>query len=287
LAKRLSQGPLPLTYALQCATDVANSIRELHEQGRLHGSVNANSVIVTAAGAQLMPPNGQARYTVPGADVAAFGSLLYEILTGEKPSPRTMPPPTIAASRSSPRGLRIAAMRLAAKCLRSTSNSFGEMQKVLTEVRLLGLQAKISEKPAPVGHAASAIAPPATPLFTPAEPNPAPRSRVVSTAPPPPPSRPMAFAESPIYTSLPAKSFMARVDEEGNSDRPPSGVACPVCGVPYVYPSKSRNLFEMIISAWQMPILRCHRCLYRYVVVFGRFRFAKGSQARSSHGSPA
>jgi hypothetical protein len=235
----------------------------LHEEGQLHGSVNASSVIVSRAGAELLPPNGHARYTVAGADVSAFGALLYEMVTGAKPSPRTTLPLPALTSRNTPKGIRIAATRLATKCLRSTSNSFADMQKVLTEVRLLGLQARIQEKPA-----APVPAEPVRRDAAPAETFPAPR--------PPAPHASRPGASSQLFTTIPPDGYMS-VKAIDSVDPPPSGVKCPACGVPYVYPSKPRTWFETLLSAWKSPTLRCHRCLHRYISVFGRFPFSKGS----------
>jgi len=261
LAKRLSQGPLPLGYALQYATDVANNLRILHEEGRLHGSVSANSVIVTSAGAQLLPPNGHARYTVPGADISAFGALLHEMLTGSKPSPRSTPPLPSITSRNTEKGIEIAATRLASKCLRSTSNSSSEMQKVLTEVRLLCLQAKIRVRPAPAP-------PPAAPVTAAPQPE---RAPVVAEKPRPP----------RLFTAIPADGFID-ANFINTWDSMPTGLKCPLCGVPYVYPSRPRTWVEIVLVEWGSDLLRCHRCLHRYVKFLGRFTFSKGSPVKAN-----
>jgi hypothetical protein len=273
LTRRLTQGPLPLAYALQCATDIATSLRALHEEGRLHGSVNADSVIVTGAGAQLLPPNGRAQHTVAGADISSFGALLYEMLTGSKPSPRSTPPLPALTSRDTKEGIRIAATRLASKCLCSTSNSSLEMQKVLTEIRLLSLQSKIREKPAPVAPAAAVPEPAIRLVFQ------------VKTQPQT--SSSLKGGISPlVFTSLPADGFMVNKAIE-KIDSPPSGVRCPACGVPYVYPSQVQTWFETMLAAWGCPPLRCHRCLHRYVVILRRFKFSKGSPLETARSSPS
>jgi len=258
-----------LGYALRCATDVASSLRDLHDAGRLHGSVNANSVVVTKTGAQLLPPNGHARHAVAGADVSAFGALLYEMVTGAKPSPRATPPLPAVAPCNTPKGLRIAATRLASKCIRSTSSSFTEMRKVLTEVRLLGVQSGIQRKP-----------PAFEPLTAPAAwERRRPEAPTAPAAPPRPASSPpRRGAANPVFTTVPPEGFLA-VKNVDTVDSPPSEINCPVCGVPYVYPSRPKTWFEMLLGAWGMPTLRCHRCLHRYVAIFGRFKFSKGSPA--------
>jgi hypothetical protein len=271
LARRMTSGPLPLGYALQCATDIAHSLRALHGEGLMHGSVDASSVIVTSAGAQLLPPNGLTRYTAPGTDVSAFGALLYEMLTGSKPSTRSAQPLPPIASRNTEEGIRIAATRLASKCLQSTSNTFSEMQKVLTEVRLLSLQTRIRVKPACLPPVA------AIPERT---------RHTAFTAKPSQPTYvpPEGLVVHRIFTAVPADGFMGSsgIDYE---DALPTGVKCPVCGVAYVYPSRPRNWFETMLSGWGSPTLRCHRCLYRYVIVMGRFKFAKGSPLKANRKS--
>ena len=252
-----------MDYALRCATDIASSLRDLHEEGRLHGSVNADSVVVTETGARLLPPDGHARYAVEGADVAAFGALLYEMVTGAKPSPGATPPLPAMASRNTPKGLQIAATRLASKCLCSTSNSFNEMQKVLTEVRLLGLQSAIRRKP-----------PAFQPLRAPAVWE---RRALAPTVRRQPASGPQRRgATSRLFTPLPPEGFLA-VKDVDTAEPPASEINCPGCGVPYVHPSRPSTWFEMLLGAWGMPTLRCHRCLHRYIVIFGRFKFSKGS----------
>jgi hypothetical protein len=247
LARRLARGALPLSYALQCAADIANSLRGMHEEGRLHGSVDARSVIVTGAGAQLIPPHGQARNISAGADVRAFGTLFQEMLTG-------------SIARNPENGIKTAAARLASKCLRSTSNSASEMQEALAEVRHLIAHARIHEK-ASADAVMEAPKPEIHILFP-------------AISQPPtyvPPARGVA---PPIFTPVPAGEFMAGKNA-GSVDPPPSGVKCPGCGAPYVYPSRTRTWFEVLLAAWGSPTLRCHRCLYRYVVILRRFTFAK------------
>jgi len=171
--------------------------------------------------------------------------------TGSIPSPwATQPIPPIT-SRNTEEGIRIAATRLASKCLQSTSNTSSEMQKVLTEVRLLSLQTRIRVKLA----------------FT-VKPNP-------QTYVPP-----EGAVVHRIFTAVPADGFMASNDSD-SVDASPSGVQCPVCSVTCVYPSRPRNWFETMLSAWGSPALRRHRCLHRYVIVMGRFKFAKGSPRKA------
>ena len=268
LAKRLAQGPLPLGFALQCATDVATSLRTLHEEGRMHGSVNANCVLVTNAGARLLPPNGHARYTVPGADVSAFGALLHEMLTGAKPSPRAPLALPAMTSRNTEKGIEIAATRLASKCLRSTSNSALEMPKVLTEVRLLSVQARMRDKPA--------TGAPLAPLAPMARSKPSPALAKKSDRPIAP--KPKGSNAQRSFTTDRPDSFLTSKEKDEDAVDPASkGSKCPSCGAAFVYPSRPRTWFETMLAAWGGRFLRCHRCLRRYVVVLGRFNFSRGA----------
>jgi hypothetical protein len=267
LAERLREGPLGLSYALQCATDIAGTIYELHEEGRMHGGVAPEFVQLRYMRAQLLPLRGRARYAEPAGDVAAFGAVLYEMVHGVKLNVGEV----VAASKSDgDDGILAAIARLSARCIRTASNSPAEMQQVLAEVRLLAQQAKAIEiESAPTARPAtlipSALAPGAT-ARSPLELEP-------ELAPLPPRRRQRDVAN---YRPVEPKSFMA---ETGASiaDPTPSGVRCPRCGVPYVYPSRPRTWIEALFAAWKSPPQRCHRCLFRYLTLFGKFHLEKGS----------
>jgi hypothetical protein len=249
LATRMARGPLPLGFALRCATDVASNLRELHETGRAHGSVDPKYILLGAQGALLLAPNGHAQHAVSVADVSAFGALLYEMVTGIRPSDRLLPglpPPT---PRAGPSGLRIAATRLASRCLYTLADGAGDMQKVVTEVRLLSVLARQTDVP-PEGTAVPGFPGTDMDLVAPREPK-----DVAATAP------------------MTLESFLRA---PGIPHPLPSGVQCPRCKGRYVYPSRPRSSFEQTLLRWERPLLRCHRCLHRYFV-FGRFHIAKRS----------
>jgi hypothetical protein len=140
LAARLQRASLPLAYALRCATDVAAALRELHEAGAAHGGVAADAIYLSAAGATLAALE-EPRNSAAIDDVAAFGAVLFEMLTGEPPSAGEPPAAPAPAPRHSREGVRNAALRLATKCMRAAETGHPDMRQVVTEVRLLGVQA--------------------------------------------------------------------------------------------------------------------------------------------------
>jgi hypothetical protein len=233
----------------------------MHEAGRMHGSVNAKAVMVTEDGALLLPPNGKARSMMPATDISAFGALLHEMVTGLKPSLQIAPPSPSNRLLPGKDGIRAAAVLLASKCICSVSDSPGGMEKVLAEILLLRLRAKADEAETPE-----------------APQQPERRSQPAVTQPK---EAPMAAPEQrlpdrPLFTVAPAEGFLATKPAD-LADPPPSGVRCPKCGVPYVYPSRPRTWMEEFLAAWKSPPLRCHRCLHRFVLLFGKFHFERGS----------
>ena len=237
LASRLVQGPLPLPFALRCATDVAAVLRQLYRAGQAHGAVSLASVVLRSTGAALLPPNSLVRDANSRADVAAFGTVLYQMLTGTNPPPGGFPAaPAERAPHADLPGLRAAATRLAAKCLATPPDKAPTIQMVVTEVRLLNLLARQS----------GAESPP--------KPQRAPQGRV---------------AEFPKQQH--------RGPGAGNkiAGRPLSPVErCPKCGSNDVCESHRRTTLELLIAGFGIPICRCQRCCHRYLVLF-RFAFPK------------
>ncbi len=268
LASRLAQGPLPLPLALRCATDVAAALRELHQAGRVHGEVSPASVVLRPSGAVLLPPNGLVTEGDSGADVAAFGAVLYQMLTGRKlPPGGFLAAPAECALRTSPRGLRAAATRLTAQCLATPPDQAPTIQMVVTEVRLLNVLARQlgDESPAP---APPQRAPAGT--FANGEPAKESVSAMLSRKPVP------GLAPYEADAELHEPELDGGPDHASEIDnRAPSRVErCPKCGSRRVHESQARTKFESFLTNFEIPIYRCHRCCHRYVVVF-RFAFSK------------
>ena len=122
MAVRLTRGPVSLAQALSWATAIAAALEAAHDKGIVHGDLKPANIMITASGqikvmdfglARVLPDrmaqDAQARnsgltvgliagtpaYMAPEqvrgeavderADVWAFGSVLYEVLTGTRP----------------------------------------------------------------------------------------------------------------------------------------------------------------------------------------------------------
>jgi len=296
LASKLADGPLPLPFALHCATGVAAALRELHEVGRVHGEVSPASVVLRPSGAALLPPNGLPREINFRADVAAFGALLYEMLTGGKP-PRNGPlaAPEGRVPHAGVPGLRAAATRLAAKCLAPPPEPAPTIQMVVTEVRLLNVLARQFGAPAPppppgapspdTRRTANPLAEwdaiaapieepahvPRGEIFIDGEPTQEFVSAMMSSKSVPSPAPPEHGAKSPEEK----KDGGTDKEDEATEHAPTPLDKCPKCGSNQVRESHPRTKLEFLISHAGLPIYRCHRCYHRYVVVGSRFAFSK------------
>lgn len=159
LAEALRGGRFSLAYALRCAKDVAEALRDLHESGCMHGAVSSSAVLLNSSGAEVLPAKKQPPHMLPAVDIAAFGALLYEMAAGEKPTPSG---PLLLPFEAPPGEETIYAsvVDLASKCLTCVSDSPAEMQKVLTEVILLSSEASAAvSRTAPFKPAPSHSAP--------------------------------------------------------------------------------------------------------------------------------
>ena len=120
LAARLSKGPLPIADALRCAMQIADALDQAHRRGIVHRDLKPANVMLTRGGAKVLdfgvaqlrepaaggpgdldatrtaardivgtpqymaPEQAEARAVDARTDVFAFGSLLYEMLSGRK-----------------------------------------------------------------------------------------------------------------------------------------------------------------------------------------------------------
>lgn len=121
---------LPLPLALAYAADIAAGLRDLHARGRVHGAVSAAAVALDAGravlGSETVSGRGESR-----DDITAFGALLSEMIG--------------ARNAGDAEEVRKLAELLVARCV---SGQAGDMQKVLTELRLLKALAAQRRAPA-------------------------------------------------------------------------------------------------------------------------------------------
>ena len=261
LAQRLEQGPLPLGEALRCARDIANHLRELHEEGRVHGEVVPRLVMLRQSGNVLMPPNAPPNDLGSIADIHAFGVMLYQMLTGRKPTPEELlSTPIQAPPRKGPGAIYAAAIRLAERSITAVPESGASMQKALIELRLLSVQARQWED---AGQSAGQLNTPErlSPAASPARPA---VSGAVSELP-------ATLPESSNGKDVQETSAESDETDESAADEKEDLMAdgrCPRCRCSKVRPSRPRNRLERFLKVIGFPVVRCHRCYFRYVNVF-------------------
>ena len=307
LSEILERGPLALEPALRCATDIASALREMHQDGRTHGAVNPDHIVIRTSGAMLLTPERRA-YTDPLEDLSGFGNALYAMLTGRSAVSEEMRlVPAKPAILKGPPAVRAATMRVAERCLTAERDTAPDFQKILTEVRLLHVMAKqfspetaglhAAQHPqfAPMltpmqpldvfaGKAPPVINPPfvrpAADVLAPPVPKP-PALAPPAPAPPPakPPEQPDPIPAMPEAPAKAAETVPARpgIDSpatrraRGSHSRPIlSHVVCPKCKGYQVRLSRPRTRFERFVNLLGIGVYRCHRCFYRYIPLLGR-----------------
>ena len=214
------KAPLPLAFALQHAVTLANALATLHRQGRTDGVVGPDETHEDAA----------------RADMAAFGELLYLMLTGTKAPAGLSSDAEPSSAESQSDEIRASAIRLAIRCFTGGPDAMPDMHRAATEVRLLSLMAR-QRDPA----SASLLLPRPTPES-------AKRDAVAGEL------RPARFLMPP---------------EQVAQSPTQSAVRCPKCGHRYVYDSRPATPFEKVLVAIGFHVRRCRRCWHRYVAILG------------------
>jgi hypothetical protein len=273
---------MSLATALQCANEIATSLREIHGQGRAHGSLTAANITMTERGAELRPARSREPADIE-RDIRAFGALLFQMLTGSLPPAGEMPVlPRAAGPRTGLAGLRASALQIAGNCYAGSIQP--TMQQVLTELRLLTVLLKMKDTgDAPAAKAAAPF------LVAPAPPAPqrdeaAPEAEAAPGVSPEPhplpaPEFQAEAAASPVVPLGPA-SF-GQPSEKPPADIAPRGGPCPKCDSATVYVSHPRSGFENYLVRLKVPLCRCHSCYHRYVV-FSGLKIAKEMPAEPS-----
>ncbi len=159
LAQRLAEGRLPAHEALRLAMSLAEELRKMHDDGRVHGALTPAAVSLTGTGVQLVTANREpglvTPYTAPEllrgraadarSDIFSFGAIVYEMLTSrrafEGDSPETLArailnsPPPVSGSH--------AIDRFVANCLaKEPAARWQRMQKAVMELKLLSVSAR-------------------------------------------------------------------------------------------------------------------------------------------------
>jgi serine/threonine protein kinase len=126
LAERLARRPLPVPEALRYATEIATTLRDLHAQGLVYGAVSSHLILLSPSGASLRHTGGLTRLGGGQTDVAAFGTVLDDMLYRK------------ISLHTEVEALREELFALARHCAEDAP----EMRQVLIALRILRLQAR-------------------------------------------------------------------------------------------------------------------------------------------------
>jgi eukaryotic-like serine/threonine-protein kinase len=160
LSERLAQGPLSSQEALRYAVALAESLRQLHDQGAVVGALEPSKITLSGAGVSLQSggPVGEVTpYSAPEqlqgqapdvrSDIFAFGAIVYEMFSGRKAFPGSSADELrTAILEREPAPLEGDIARVTSKCLaKAPIQRWQRMQRIQMELKLLTVFARRGE----------------------------------------------------------------------------------------------------------------------------------------------
>jgi serine/threonine protein kinase len=172
LAERMAAGRIPVPESLQIGIQLADQLRQIHDQGQAHGGLTPSAVGISGPAVRLLPASDGAitNYTAPEvakgkpadvrSDIFSFGAVFYEMLTGRPAFDGVSPNPRPSGSP--------AVDRLVSACVAASPDArFQRTQKLILELKLL-ISAARRGAPAPAVPPVQAVpAPPPAPAPAP------------------------------------------------------------------------------------------------------------------------
>jgi eukaryotic-like serine/threonine-protein kinase len=161
LAEHVAEGKPPVQEVLRLAMSLAEALRRIHDDGRVHGALTPSRVELTSSGVELLPGQPDATpYTAPEvlrgrpadarADIFSFGAIVYEMITGRAPFDGNTPETLLASMVNAPppaTGSR-ALDALLVNCLaKDPAARWQRIQKAQLELKLLTVSARRTESP--------------------------------------------------------------------------------------------------------------------------------------------
>ena len=94
LAQRLAEGRLGVPEALRVSAAMADELRRMQEDGRVHGALGPEHIQLTESGVELYPGPVSTAYAAPEvlagreadtrSDIFSFGAIVFELFTGQR-----------------------------------------------------------------------------------------------------------------------------------------------------------------------------------------------------------
>jgi hypothetical protein len=252
----LAEGPLLYADAIRFAIGLAESLREIHRQGRVYGLLQPSGIAViegevclmSAVGARLTPylsPEQVAGDDLDWrSDIFSLGCIMYEMFSGRRAFRATakaaLHMEILNRDSALLDDIPPALARLIQRCLeKKPERRIQRMEILLAELKL---------RYALAGGEANGS----------------------HLAPEPPPAREitreLVLAPRPESVAAP----------ETPPEREKLKLACPVCGARDIHTSRPRGPLEAVLGTAGVPVGRCYRCYHRFMRVAG-FNFSRGS----------